>query len=78
MSATVSNTLRPAAGKTSGTFVQLLGARWEALAGYFVRRAAVATLRALDERALQDIGLDRTDIEAAVYGRVTPFDQERM
>jgi len=78
MSATVSNTVGPAAGKAAGTFTQLLSARWEALVGHFIRRAAIASLRELDDRALRDIGLDRTDIEAVVYGLVTPLDQERM
>jgi uncharacterized protein YjiS (DUF1127 family) len=78
MSAIASNTVRPAIGKTPVALAQLLGARWEAIVRYFVRRAAIATLREFDDRALRDIGVERTDIEAAVYGLVTPLGQERI
>ena len=77
MSATVSNIVRPAIRKAPGTLAPLSSASWDAIAGYFVRRTAIATLRELDERALRDIGLARTQIEAAVHGLITPFDQER-
>ena len=78
MSAIASNTMRPTIGKTPVALAQILGARWEAIVRYFARRAAITTLRELDERALRDIGLERTDIEAAVYGLVAPLSQERM
>lgn len=39
------------------------------LFGWFRRRAAVARLRALDDRTLKDIGLDRSGIETAVRDR---------
>jgi uncharacterized protein YjiS (DUF1127 family) len=45
---------------------------------YFVCRTAVATLHELDDRALRDIGLSRSQIEAAVHGFVTLSDQARM
>ena len=38
------------------------------LFGWIRRRAAVAQLQALDDRALKDIGLYRGDIETAVRG----------
>ena len=39
-----------------------------ALAAYLERRAAIKTLRQLDDRALRDIGIMRCHIDAAVTG----------
>jgi uncharacterized protein YjiS (DUF1127 family) len=39
-----------------------------ALAAYLERRAAIKTLRQLDDRALRDIGIMRCHIEATVTG----------
>jgi uncharacterized protein YjiS (DUF1127 family) len=44
----------------------------------FVHRAAIASLRGLDDRALRNIGLERSQVEAAVYGFITLSDQRRM
>lgn len=41
------------------------------LACALARRAAIARLRALDDDALKDIGLARSEIEAAAYGLMT-------
>jgi uncharacterized protein YjiS (DUF1127 family) len=38
------------------------------IARYFGHRAAIKSLRELDARALRDIGLTRSEIEAAVHG----------
>jgi uncharacterized protein YjiS (DUF1127 family) len=43
---------------------------WERPLRYLVRRAAIARLRALDSDALRDIGLVRSEIEAAAYGLI--------
>src|SRR5262245_31234592 len=40
-----------------------------AAAGFIKRRRAMRELQALDDRALRDIGLNRSGIEAAVAGR---------
>jgi uncharacterized protein YjiS (DUF1127 family) len=41
---------------------------WRATAKAVVRRQAMRELRALDDRSLRDIGLGRSEIEAAVRG----------
>jgi uncharacterized protein YjiS (DUF1127 family) len=78
MSATLSTTIWPAVTKRSGAFSRLLSAFWNGIVGYFVRRAAIATLRELDDRALRDVGLVRSQIEGAVHGFITPPDWARM
>ena len=64
MSATLSTIGRPGVTK-------LLGACCDAIVGYFVRRAAMKSLSQLDDRALRDIGLVRSQIEAATHGYMT-------
>jgi uncharacterized protein YjiS (DUF1127 family) len=68
---------RPVVTKGPGRISRLLRAYCKGIAGYFVRRAAVASLRELDDRSLRDIGLVRSQIEAAVYGSNTRSDQPR-
>ena len=68
MSATLSTLVRPAGTKSRGASLRILNAGWEGIARYVVRRAAMASLRELDDRALRDIGLTRSEIEAAVHG----------
>lgn len=41
---------------------------WRATAKALARRRAVRELRALDDRSLRDMGLGRSEIEAAVRG----------
>lgn len=71
MSATLATTVRPEVTKRPGVFSQLLSACWDGIARHFIRRRAVARLRKFDDHLLRDIGLDRSQIEAAVYGCVT-------
>jgi uncharacterized protein YjiS (DUF1127 family) len=78
MSATLSTIVRPSVRKRPGAFSRLLNACCDGIAGYFFRRDAIATLREFDDRALRDIGLSRSQIEAAVDGFITPSDQARM
>ena len=73
-----SNIVRPAVRKPTGSFAKFFSTCGDALVGYFVRRAAIATLRELDDRALRDIGITRTEIEEAVHGLIAPSEQERM
>jgi len=39
---------------------------------YFAHREAIKTLSELDDRALRDIGIERSRIESAVHGGVDP------
>ncbi|WP_213737502.1 DUF1127 domain-containing protein [Bradyrhizobium sp. dw_411] len=48
--------------------LQLLSNWLDGFANYLVRRAAIMSLHELDDRALRDIGLHRTQIDAAVRG----------
>ncbi|MCA6111378.1 DUF1127 domain-containing protein [Bradyrhizobium cenepequi] len=71
------STLSPAAGRpaqpsSSGGLVCWIGAGAHALLTYLEHRAAIKTLRALDDRALRDIGIPRCQIEAAVGGALNP------
>ena len=68
MSATLSTIFRPAVTTTPGAFSRLFSACLDRIARYFVRRTAIACLRELDDRELRDIGLTRSQIEAAIYG----------
>ena len=78
MPETLSTLVRPAVTKRPGAFSRLLSAYCEGIVGYFVRRSAVASLRELDDRALRDIGLVRSQIEGAVCGFIRLSDQARM
>ena len=78
MSATLVTVARPAAVKRPATVSRICVACWDAVAGYLVRRSAIATLRELDDRALQDIGIARSQIEGAVQGLISLPEQGRM
>ena len=52
---------------------------WRQIACWYQRRVALAQLRALDDAALKDIGLHRSEIEAAVVNALTwPGPQKRL
>jgi uncharacterized protein YjiS (DUF1127 family) len=70
MPAILSTIVLPAVTKGPGVFSRLLSAACEGIADYLDRRTAIACLHDLDDRALQDIGLVRFQIEAAVYGLI--------
>lgn len=44
-------------------------AGWRAVALWFARRRAMRELNEFDDRALHDMGIRRSEIEAAVFGR---------
>jgi len=68
MSATLPTIVRRGVTKRPGAFSRLLGACCDAIVGYFLRRAEMKRLSQLDDRALRDIGLVRSQIEAATQG----------
>ena len=44
-------------------------ASWRAVALWHTRRRAMRELNAFDDRALHDMGIRRSEIEAALFGR---------
>jgi uncharacterized protein YjiS (DUF1127 family) len=55
-----------------------LAGRWgQAYALWLERRQAIRELGALDDRALKDFGISRSEIESLVYGRDSPRVSER-
>ena len=65
ISQTAGRSLRPS---SSGFFATLAGAA-HALFDRLERRSAIKTLNELDDRALRDIGINRSQIEDAVFGQ---------
>ncbi len=78
MSASLASILRRAVPKRPGAFSRRLSAYGDGIASYFSRRAAITRLHELDDRALRDIGLVRSQIEAAVLGTITHSEQTRL
>jgi uncharacterized protein YjiS (DUF1127 family) len=78
MSATPATIVRPEITKRANAFAQIFSACWDGIARHFVCRTAITTLRELDDRALRDIGIARSQIEAAVHGFITLPDQGRL
>jgi len=64
--------LQPAIPHLADGLARRLGIWLHALVTYWERRAAIKTLRELDDRALRDIGIARCHIEAAVGGAFNP------
>ena len=55
-----------------GGFFRVLGSWVNGIVTYLARRQAIQTLSELDDRALRDIGIERSRIESAVRGVVDP------
>ncbi len=66
ISQTAGRSLRPS---SSGGFFSALANSVTALFDRLERRSAIKTLNELDDRALRDIGINRSQIEDAVYGQ---------
>jgi uncharacterized protein YjiS (DUF1127 family) len=79
MPAMLSTLFQPAVTVRPGRYVGQLFYAWARdIAHYFVRRAALKRLREFNDRELRDIGLARSQIEAAVYGFMTRPDPARI
>jgi uncharacterized protein YjiS (DUF1127 family) len=55
-----------------GGVFRVLGSWVNGIVTYFIRRQAIQTLNELDDRALRDIGIERSRIESAVRGNLDP------
>ncbi len=53
-------------------FIRMLGNWANGLAAHWVRREAMKTLQAMDDRELRDLGITRSHIEDAVWGKPNP------
>jgi uncharacterized protein YjiS (DUF1127 family) len=72
MTTTCSTAGQPAPQSLAGGFFRLLGSWVNGIVTYFAHRQAIQTLNELDDRALRDIGIERSRIESAVRGAVDP------
>lgn len=70
---TISSTAgQPATRPESAGFFRLIGSWVNGIVTYLAHREAIKTLNELDDRALRDIGIERSRIESAVRGIVDP------
>ena len=70
---TVSQTAgQPASRNARNGFFRLLDGWVNAIVTHFAHREAVKTLHELDDHALRDIGVERSQIETAVRGLIDP------
>jgi uncharacterized protein YjiS (DUF1127 family) len=72
MTTIYSTAAQPAPRSSVSGFFGLLGSWVNGIVTYFARRQAIQTLSELDDRALRDIGIERSRIESAVRGTVDP------
>jgi len=63
---------QPVPQSALGGFFRVLGNWVNGIVTYLARRQAIQTLSELDDRALRDIGIERSRIESAVRGVVDP------
>jgi uncharacterized protein YjiS (DUF1127 family) len=70
---TISRTAgQPVISSAMGGFFRLLGKSVNGIVNHLARRQAIQTLHELDDRALRDIGIERSRIESAVRGAINP------
>lgn len=64
---------QPASRKSPTGLLGVLGGWVNRVVDYLARRQAIKTLSELDDRALRDIGVHRSQIELAVRGVIDPM-----
>ncbi|MFO1109829.1 MAG: DUF1127 domain-containing protein [Bradyrhizobium sp.] len=69
---TITTTAPTAPATAFRGFTRLLGNLADGLAAYWVRREALKALRAMNDRELRDIGITRSHIADAVWGKSDP------
>lgn len=70
---TISRTAgQPVIFSAMGGVFRLLGKWVHGIVNHLARRQAIQTLNELDDRALRDIGIERSRIESAVRGAIDP------
>jgi uncharacterized protein YjiS (DUF1127 family) len=72
MTTIYSTAAQPAPRSSVSGFFRLLGSWVNGIVTYLAHRQAIQTLSELDDRALRDIGIERSRIESAVRGAVDP------
>jgi uncharacterized protein YjiS (DUF1127 family) len=72
MTTIYSTAAQPAPRSSVSGFFRVLGSWVNGIVTYFAHRHAIQTLSELDDRALRDIGIERSRIESAVRGTVDP------
>ncbi len=70
--ATIYTTAQTVPASAFGGFTRMLGDWANGLASYWVRREAIKALRAMNDRELRDIGITRSHIDDAVWGKLDP------
>jgi uncharacterized protein YjiS (DUF1127 family) len=63
---------QPASQSSPAGLARLLGSWATGFVTYWARREAIKVLSEMDDRALRDIGIARSQIEAAVGGALNP------
>ena len=66
---TIYSTAEAAPATAFGGITRVLGNWANGFATYWVRREAIKALRAMNDRELRDIGITRSHIEEAVWGK---------
>ncbi|MBA7680049.1 hypothetical protein ES703_88357 [subsurface metagenome] len=70
--ATITTTAQTAPATAFGGIARTLGNWADGLAAFWVRREAIKALRAMNDRELRDIGITRSHIDDAVWGKLDP------